>query len=78
MKEIAGTIEELTRNQAFNDAYLLAKQHAASKDKFVLNAIDKLEKALFSRCMDLANNKATEFSKEMGEADALLKKVKAL
>ena len=78
MKKTAGKIEELSRNKQFKEAYNLAKQHSTSNDKFILKAIAFLEKALFSACMDLANNKATEHSKEMTECDSLLKKVKQL
>ncbi len=78
MKKTAGKIEELARNKDFMNAYALAKNLNNSKDKFILKAILYLEKELFRNCMQLANNKATEQSKELLGLESLLKKVKAL
>ena len=78
MKKVAGKIEELTRSGHFVKAFELANQNKNSKDKFIQKSISFLEISLFRKCMSLANNRATEQSKELLDLEKLLKKVKAI
>ena len=80
MRKIAMQIEELGRKEEYERVYQIAKQALNNKGdhKLVLRELKVVANRLRSRCRDLANNRATEFGKEIGEKTALLKKYNAL
>ena len=80
MNAPAREIAALARQARYEDAYRVGKR-ALEKDpgnEHVIDALKDVTAALRSRCMDLASNKATEFSPELKEKEALLRKINPL
>ena len=80
MKAPAQEIAALARQARYEDAYQVGKR-ALQEDpgnERVIDALKAVTAVLRSRCMDLASNKATEFSPELVEKEALLRKINRL
>ena len=80
MKTPAQEIAFLARQARYEQAYRVGKRalEKAPDDENVIRALKTVTAALRSRCMDLASNKATEFSLELQEKEALLRRINQL
>ena len=80
MKTPAQEITSLARQARYEQAYQVGKrtlQHDPG-DEAVIDALKEVTAVLRQRCMDLASNKATEFSPELTEKEALLRRINQL
>lgn len=80
MKAPAQEIEALARQGRYAQAYQVGKRALENDpgNESVVRALKKVTAALRHRCMDLASNKATEFSPELKEKEALLRQINPL
>ena len=76
----AQEIATLARQARYEDAYRVGKRALEKHpgNERIIAALKKVTATLRSRCMDLASNKATEFSPELKEKEALLRKINPL
>ena len=80
MKTPAQEIASLVRQARHEHAYTVGKralQHDPG-DEAVIGALKEVTAVLRQRCMDLASNKATEFSPELKEKETLLRRINQL
>lgn len=79
-RKTAEKIRNLHASQEYEEAYQIAIRTLKPEgdNTEILAALREIKDVLFRRCMDLAHNKATEFSPELKEKEALLRKLKAL
>ena len=80
MKKTAQHIASLARQGRYEQAYQVGKRALQNDpgNEAVIRALKDITAALRHRCMDLASNKATEFSPELIEKEALLRKINPL
>ncbi len=80
MKAPAREIAALAQQARYEDAYRVGKQALEKEpgNERVVDALKDMAATLRGRCMDLASNKATEFSPELKEKEALLRKINRL
>ena len=80
MKAPAQEIKSLTQQARYEQAYRVGKRALENDpdNENVINALKKMATVLRRRCRDLAHNKATEFSKEGREKEALLRQINQL
>ncbi len=80
MKAPAKEIASLARQARYEQAYRVGKRALQNDpgNEAVIGALKEITAALRHRCMDLASNKATEFSPELKEKEALLRKINPL
>lgn len=77
MSKTAEKIRELGDEGKYEEAYALAKRALEKEpdNESILKSFRTVTGRLRSRCLDLACNKATEFSEELSQSEALLRKM---